>query len=615
MEYDELIEFLNHYGYIEYFWNYINALMELAKNSDIFIKPKSWIYLYSPELSEGWTQFIQNIYNITDTNFDTTIDIEELENTIRLILQQECNKIAEFYSQSIFYPIGQGLMNATFLNTGLSFDADFNANHGTAEIKREDFFSVHVYDCGSGLSPTISDDKNSILDDFYCTLKTYCDTYFIDYLYISHFDTDHINGIGKLLQICNCKNIIITYTPPLCILSNLYKMISESDENNETINEYRYHQMMFPVETLIELAGIQNNDINIIQLDSTDSLKQNVFLENFSSQAAASIGALSHALVIKSQQSYHITNNFNSNTVHVYHAYPKSTIKMDNNDYLNNIYFDEHNWKYMISYYVPNGKTIDELSIKFAALLHEHWNDIPLDYEQTLWRERILFHLQSPDDRAYFKKIYKQFSSDINRLSLCVSIAPKETTQISSEELSAQNHFNDKLHIYENTIHQSGTLLLTGDAVLHAKFSGGITYYNSIINALNANNFPPIQTILLPHHGSDKNINNETFNALSQTAKQWVVSYGKNNSYVHPCAPPCTWIGTHICVQCNIHPKKNTFPEEASEDIKDIIIPKPDTAAEDIVEPINDITLYHCHDSSKVTVFIHHELYRQIFFK
>ncbi len=353
-------------------------------------------------------------------------------------------------------------------------------------------------------------------------------------------------------------------------------MISESDENNETINEDCYHQMMFPVETLIELAGSQNNDINIIQLDSAASLKEDVFLENFSSQAATSIGPLSHALIIEPNQSYHIKNNLNSNTVHIYHAYPKSTVKIGNFDFLNNIYFD--------------------------------------DYNQSFWKEALLVHLQIPEDRAYFKQLCQQLLRDINKLSLCVSIAPKETIQISSEELYAQNHFNDELHIYENTIHQSGTLLLTRDAVLHAKFSGGITYYDSIINALNTNNFPSIQTILLPHHGSNKNINNATFNALSQTAKQWVVSYGKNNSYVHPCSPPCTWIGTHICVQHNIHPKENTFPKEASEEIKDIIIPKPNTAAEDIIEPINDITLYHCHDSSKVIVFIHHELYQQIFF-
>lgn len=610
MTYEELVQFLKNYGYAEFFLNYIHSIMEFAKNSDIFVKPKSWINLYLKEFSEGWFQFIQNVHNMTYTGFEANIDIvAELENIIRLILQQECNKIAEFYSQSIFYPMGQGLMNVTFLDTVLGFDVNVNLRNSSVLIKREEFFSVHVYDCGSGTNPTISDDKNSVLNDFYCTLKTYCDAYSIDYLYISHFDMDHVNGLGKLLQICDCKNIVITYTPPLCILSNLYKMISESDENNETINEDCYHQMMFPVETLIELAGSQNNDINIIQLDSAASLKEDIFLENFSSQAAASIGALSHALVIEPEQSYHITNNLNSNTVHIYHAYPKSTTKIDDIDFLNNIYFDNYNWKFMISYYVPNRKTIEELSNTFIHLLHDKWHDFPLDFDKTFWKEALLMHLQIPEDRAYFKQICQQLLRNINKLSLCVSIAPKETIQIPPEKLLAQNHFNDELHIYENNIHQSGTLLLTGDAVLHAKFSEKITYYDSIINALNANIFPPIQTVLLPHHGSNKNINNKTFNILSQTAKQWVVSYGKNNSYVHPCSPPCSWIGTHICVQCNIYAKAPNFPNEASEEIKDIIIPKPDTAAEDVIEPINDITLYHCHDSSKVTVFIHHELY------
>ena len=41
-------------------------------------------------------------------------------------------------------------------------------------------------------------------------------------------------------------------------------MISESDENNETINEDCYHQMMFPVETLIELAEQAKITISIL---------------------------------------------------------------------------------------------------------------------------------------------------------------------------------------------------------------------------------------------------------------------------------------------------------------------------------------------------------------
>ncbi len=616
MEYYQLIEYLKNNHYWEFLQGYIFDLIEIAKDieidedSSIFTSPQGCVYLSSDELTEYWSQFFIDFVDSLET-----VDFEFNEDDLRCImfqmLEQECSRLiscdSKCYSKSIFYPIGQGLMNVSFI-TNCTLSADFSIEDGSATLEKEDFFSVHVYDCGSGKTSDIPASKQNVLDDFFLTLKKYSKDMCIDYLYISHFDSDHVNGIGNLLKNCTCKNIVIAYTPFPAIVSDIYTMISETEENNETLKEEMRYQSIFPIESLLEMVSSQNNDVNIILLNNHTNLQENIIFENFSSEAAASIGSLSHKLMIDSQNSYHIVNN--SNTVYIYYTYPK----INNSDFVSNIYIEDYDWNYLISYYVPPNNTIEEISKDFINLLHNTWQDIPLYYKDGRWKIAVLKHLRNAQDRKIFKQIYKKFCSDINTLSLCLSIAPKETIKLDTEELSAQNYLNDELGIYENTIYQSGTLLLTGDAVLDENFSGEITYYDSIINALNANNFPPIQTILLPHHGSDKNINNETFNALSQTAKQWVVSYGKNNSYVHPCAPPCTWIGTHICVQCNIHPKKNTFPEEASEEIKDIIIPKPDTAAEDIIEPINDITLYHCHDSSKVTVFIYYKPYQKTFF-
>lgn len=612
MEYDELIEYLKNNNYWELLQDYIFDLIEIAKDIEIdknsfniFTSFQGCVELSSEELTKYWSQLMTELMNDLEP---LSFNENDLNDIMSQMLEDECTKLASFNSKSIFYPIGQGLMNVSFITTSCNFFTIFSIDNGTARIKRDDLFSVHVYDCGSGKTDNIPDSKQNVLDDFFLTLEKYSTDMYIDYLYISHFDSDHMNGIGNLLKKCICKNIVIAYTPLPAIVSSIYTMISETEENNEALNEEMRYQSIFPIESLLEMISSQNNDVNIILLNNHTKLQENIIFEDFSSEAAASIGSLSHKLMIDSQNSYHIANNFN--TVHIYYAYPK----INNNDFISNIYIEDYDWKYLISYYVPSDDTIEEISQNFINLLHNTWQDIPLDYTSPLWKINILSHLRNTQDRKIFKQIYKKFCSDINTLSLCLSIAPKETIKLDTEELSAQSNINDELDIYENDIHQSGTLLLTGDAVLHAEFSEEITYYNSIINALNANNFPPIQTILLPHHGSNKNINNETFNALSQTAKQWVVSYGKNNSYVHPCAPPCTWIGTHICVQHNIHPKENTFPKEASEDIKDIIIPKPDTAAEDIIEPINDITLYHCHDSSKVTVFIHHKLYQRMSF-
>ena len=83
------------------------------------------------------------------------------------------------------YPVGQGFFSSQQISYG-------------------DEKYICVYDCGS-----VSKGGSRLLDKYIGDLKKTTDT--IDLLVLSHFDYDHINGVKKLVERFNIKNIVIPY--------------------------------------------------------------------------------------------------------------------------------------------------------------------------------------------------------------------------------------------------------------------------------------------------------------------------------------------------------------------------------------------------------------------
>lgn len=83
------------------------------------------------------------------------------------------------------YPVGQGFFSSQQISYG---DEKYTC----------------VYDCGS-----VSKRGSSLLDKYIGDLKKTTDT--IDLLVLSHFDYDHINGVKKLVERFNIRNIVIPY--------------------------------------------------------------------------------------------------------------------------------------------------------------------------------------------------------------------------------------------------------------------------------------------------------------------------------------------------------------------------------------------------------------------
>ena len=127
-----------------------------------------------------------------------------------------------------FHPIGQGAF----------YSESFHYNKKKINI---------IYDCGSLTS--IDEIKNEIELSF-------PENTVIDAVFISHFDTDHVNAIPFLINRCNVKNIF-------------FPLISEEDKIllkikailEETVNVFAINFIENPKHTIVNLINLKDNNI------------------------------------------------------------------------------------------------------------------------------------------------------------------------------------------------------------------------------------------------------------------------------------------------------------------------------------------------------------------
>ncbi len=128
----------------------------------------------------------------------------------------------------VFHPIGQG--------------AFYSENHIGFNI---------VYDCGSS-------GKNRIAENV--VKQSFLPNATIDILFISHFDSDHVNRIPVLTNNFKIKNVILPLLHPedKVLVINIYKALGRTD-----------------VATLIETPeDIFGNDTNIVYVDISETDKE-----------------------------------------------------------------------------------------------------------------------------------------------------------------------------------------------------------------------------------------------------------------------------------------------------------------------------------------------------
>lgn len=567
-----------------------------------------------------WHRFWESCFANLDSNDSWSNLWRTLESKMEEIcLQKARRRNFLIKSFSSFYHVGQGLMVAMFLVDAIHVQkASFDLLRGRLTLYAVPKITVHVYDCGSGKNSEFPENKYKVIDDFQDDYKTYAcvysegahiPNYIIDYLYISHFDNDHINGITELSKRFQIKNICLAYLDPLTRAEDILSAMTENEggSDGEAFDPKTCEQKMMIEKAIAEMVSGQTGHINLIEIDAPtfDSLNSNLR----SLEQNETMGHFGRSLLFDPEQSYDIQNP--SNVVHVYHVYPMTDQNRESVG-IQYYFFGNDSWHCLLMYYIPKGGDIDLIREKFLNYLQEAFEDLGDPATDPDWTEKMFNHLMNSDDRATIKKIYLKLgiAGKVNDMSMCFAVSPDKICMVDYGEFVTKyigliaNYYRTDITFGFNT------MLLTGDAKMSMQCDDG-DFYQGIIKSLNANGFPELGIILLPHHGSRANLLSDAFQAFESgltgvpNPKYWVVSYGKNNSYHHPNLDPCRWIGYHYCVQYNETPGKYVFPPATGDQIENIPIYQGDDPDNPVINPH---VLFHCHDTSKVTVSTYHEV-------
>lgn len=114
-----------------------------------------------------------------------------------------------------FYPIGQGAFYA----------------------EKFGGFTI-VYDCGSGSIPSAPDPAIKVVEDAFESGET------INILFISHFHSDHINAVPRLIQRCNIERVVLPLIENKAFLVALYTMMG-SEQHSSVISLLENPELFF----------------------------------------------------------------------------------------------------------------------------------------------------------------------------------------------------------------------------------------------------------------------------------------------------------------------------------------------------------------------------------
>lgn len=370
-----------------------------------------------------------------------------------------------------FHPVGQGAF----------YSESFHYNEKIINI---------IYDCGS------LTDLNKVKEEIE---KTFSKDTVIDALFISHFDSDHVNGIPFLITHCNVKNIF-------------FPVISEEDKIllrikaiiEDTVNYFVNDFLEKPQQAITNLINLKSekNDIPKLVAVRTDNED-----------------------ILRNNQDYTDT---------IYSGTDVSDIISSN--------FKNFNWEF-VPYNFKQNERIKELKEQ-------------LEKEIEYSPEQLLTLLQYKKDSAHAKNIikklrviYKKISGtpNSNSMTLFSGITNElifeqhlrnykfNTTSISinPDSLCLKNLNDKKLLASKNNFHSKAYnfkfkkntgCLYTGDydASKEEHFCSLKEKYNKY--------WEYIQYFQVPHHGSKNNFNEKfvDFNKI------YIVSAGSENQYKHP---------------------------------------------------------------------------------
>ncbi|MEQ4986544.1 hypothetical protein ABN080_03580 [Proteus sp. fly-1089] len=338
-----------------------------------------------------------------------------------------------------------------------------------------------VYDCGTA---TVGVDAHGKSTNSKARINTYVMDYFesgkiINFLFISHFHRDHINGLEYLLSHYEVKHIFIPQY-------NIY-------------------------ERVIELININNEDGHDKIDINFDLFDNELILEPIKTIKAISTNI--KVILVKHDHS----DNIIDNDISDYEVSPDS--------YFNSgelLLSPIPNW-----IFIPINYKNKFRSRKFSEKLKK----LNIEFRNT---DDFVKAWGDEDKKNNITNIFKGLPGKANENSMVVysgsSINNYLFSDINHISLTEKEIEEDEINFERNVIGMNeSSCIYFGD--YEAKKKGALELIKNRLKAY----YNSVCTIQIPHHGSFENYSediNETHNIYS------VISYGEKNRYGHPS--PCT---------------------------------------------------------------------------
>lgn len=354
----------------------------------------------------------------------------------------------------VFHPVGQGAFYREKIN-------QFN----------------FIYDCGAKKNGAKSPLKRE-------TQKFSNKEKQIDLLMISHFHSDHYNGVKFLLENnCLIKKIMIPYLSEeiklLNIIERIFQEIEGDEENKDLIGDLKI--IANPIKEFKKI--INKDDFQIIQVlpIKSQEIRDNKIDENIEYSTLSDIVASGVNITIEERDNW-IIKPFNL-AINV-------TVNLETLSKINEILQLE----------------LSKCDLNITNILKELSKKIEDD---TLFKERKIEIINQE-----LKIAYDKLGLGKNEYSLCCYSGLK----------------------IDRGIKKIGCLY-TGDYNAVDEISSLLNFYNKYINY--------IGTVQIPHHGSEENYINDLMVKNIRTA---LISAGKENQYNHPSANVVKNIANHCIV-------------------------------------------------------------------
>lgn len=365
------------------------------------------------------------------------------------------------------------------------------------DIPSNELVFTVVYDCGSGMGYNVSRNAKSIIEDFASELEAEGRPE-IDFLFISHFHCDHINGIKELEKHVKIKNIIMPYMKKE--LANKLQLLHDKIYEDSSLHTFTNPYNAFNEEGFSETRFIYVvSDKDDIEVPSGDNnVNEEIHLDGEFSGTAIDINRLSNS---RGNIHYFQSGNVIAAEKCLWFYMP-FTRKDRHNDSKLEENIDELN------------RTIENYE---TANPNHEW----------ITNDKIVNEM---------KEKYKEIDNNLNNTSMLVFSAPLSLKWNNDYELLMpmdclpRNHWRYCRH-HCGWIHHycyyHPSCLYTGDISLETAIC------DLILEKLNKYQ---IGTMQIPHHGADNGWQATTMADLDPLLHRsaFFMSFGLNNQYGHP---------------------------------------------------------------------------------